>query len=144
MIIVLGVCLWLWIMSWSHPLDDLALIQRAETADAELTETFGDEEAGPRDHVYPIDVGIYRFRIPDGREFRARIKSEPGQLQQRAKIEYLPEHPSVNRLKGLGGQSIAEWIWRKVLGGAVLFGMLVGPGIGMLWRAIRGVEDPPA
>ncbi len=71
-IIAGGIGLWLWIMSWSHPLNDLALIQRADTADAELTETFEDEEAGPRDHVYPIDVGIYRFRTPDGREFLAQ------------------------------------------------------------------------
>ncbi len=40
----------------------------------------------------------------------------------------MPDRPSVNRLKGLGCQSIAEWLLRKVLGGAVLFGMLPRSG----------------
>jgi hypothetical protein len=44
-------------------------------------------------------------------------------------VEYLAEDPTVNRLKGYGSSSFADWLVRKILLGGFLFALLVWPGL---------------
>jgi len=127
-LLIVGMC-WFWYSLVGNPFDELALIRHAATAPASLADTWEDEQSDFRDHVYISDVGIYRFQIPDGREFMARARAPIGELRSEEAVEYLPDDPSVSRIKGDGCQSVGEWLWRKVGLGVLLLAMFVTPGI---------------
>jgi len=82
-----------------------------------------------RDAVYPIDVGVYIYRIGDGREFTTLDGTPVGELRERLQVEYLPDKPAVSRIKGDGCQAVTEWLWRKVCPWALLLLLLCSPGV---------------
>ncbi|HLQ46072.1 MAG TPA: hypothetical protein VK137_15130, partial [Planctomycetaceae bacterium] len=76
--------------------------------------------------------------LPDGREVRGATGSQGGRLPPElvnapqtvtVDVEYLAEDPTVNRLKGYGSSSFADWLVRKILLGGFLFVLLVWPGL---------------
>jgi hypothetical protein len=83
----------------------------------------------------------YTYRLPDGRELeesshdhRGPLSEELVDLQQpyRIEVEYLPEDPTVSRIKGGGSQGLSEWIWRDVGLGGLLLAIFLLPGIRLL------------
>lgn len=46
-------------------------------------------------------------------------------------VEYVPAHPSVNRLKGEGSQSFAGWFLRTGLSGLLLV-LFLAPGVKLI------------
>ena len=55
-------------------------------------------------------------------------------------VEYLPDDPSVSRIKGSGCQSVTEWLWRNVGLGIVLLAMLVAPSIVLFRQGFREIK----
>jgi len=128
-----------WYYFAGNPFEELALIRRAEIATGSLSATYEDEQEDYRGHVYLTDVGIYIFQLPDGREFKASTKRPTGQLKEREDVEYLPDKPAVNRVKGDGSQTVAEWFVRKVAIGSLLLVLALSPGAVLLRHAVRRI-----
>jgi hypothetical protein len=141
-LLVLGAC-WFWYSLIGNPIDELALIRRAQIAPGSLVETREHEAEDDRGHVYSSDVGVYSFRVPDGREFNTMTGAPTGELQETVSIEYLPDDPAVNRVKGDGCESVLEWLWRKVGLGLLLLALFVRPGVGLLLQAVRDMRRLP-
>ncbi|MEX1128827.1 MAG: hypothetical protein WEB50_09700 [Vicinamibacterales bacterium] len=114
--------------------------RRVESALADLVD-------GPGQHAIRVgDDGranfyhsiAYAFHLADGREVRGATGSQDGRLPpelvnspqtSKVDVEYLAEEPTVNRLKGYGSSSFADWLFRKILLGGFLFALLVLPGL---------------
>ena len=140
-LLVLGAC-WLWHYSFGNLLDELALIRRAQVAPGSLVETSEHEEEDYRGHVYFSDVGVYTYRLPDGREFKTLVRVPTGGLKEQQAVEYLPDNPAVSRIKGHGCQSVGEWLWRKVGLGGLLLALFVSPGVVLLRDGVRDMRKP--
>lgn len=132
------------VLFWYHiagnPLNEIALIQRAKVATCILVDTYEDEHENEHGHVYVSDVGIYAFRLPDGREFKTLNRVPSGQLEEQLEVEYLPDNPSVNRIKGDGCQSVVEWLWRKIGVGGLFLLICITPGFLVLQDGIRKLK----
>jgi len=142
---LIGICLLLgalWLLGHvvGNPLDELALIRRAEVASCTLGETYEGEQESERGHVHTFDVGVYAFTTRDGREFKTLTKAPTGQCAAEETVEYLPENPEINRVRGDGCSSVAEWIWRKIGLGTVLLVLFASPGVVMLREAVRDMR----
>jgi len=123
-----------------NPLDELSLVRRAKITTGSLIETREHEEEDYRGHVYLSDVGVYSYRLPDGREFKTITRVPTGQLKEQREVEYLPDNPAVSRIKGDGCQSVKEWLWRKASLGSLLFALLVSPGIILLRNGFHSLR----
>jgi hypothetical protein len=116
--------LWLWIYLLGNPINELALIRRGVTAKGFFT--------GPNDSY------DYEFRLPNGQMVEGKTGViayyMPGYVIE---VEYLPDNPAVNRIKGDGCSTVTEWIWSNV-GLLILF---FSPGVGLIfWRFRRKPE----
>jgi hypothetical protein len=136
---ILGAC-WFWYHLVGNPLDELAIICRAQIATGTLVETNEHEEEDYRGRVYFSDVGVYTCLLRDGREFKATTRVPTGQLKEQEEVEYLPDNPAVNRIKGDGCGSIMEWLWRKIGFGSLLLALLASPGIVLLRNGVRDIR----
>ena len=138
-LLVLGACLF-WYQLAGNPLAELALIRRARIAPGSLIDTqeYGGED--DRGHVYLSDVGVYSYRLPDGREFKTTTRVPTGKLIEQREVEYLRDNPRVSRIKGDGCQSVTEWVCRKVVLGSLLLALFVSPGLVILRNGIREIK----
>jgi hypothetical protein len=136
---IVGACGFVWHIA-GNPLHELALIRRAQVTIGTLTDHYEDErEHGHR--IYPIDVGLYRYHVPDGREFEVVTKVPPGELKEQEEVEYLPAKPHVSRIKGDGCQTVAEWLFNKVCMGGLLVSMACVAAIsGLILPGIREIK----
>ena len=116
-------------------------MRRANIATGTLVTTHEDEQEDYRGHVYFSDRKVYAYRLPDGRQFKAITRAPTGHLNEQRKIEYLPDNPSVNRIKGDGCQSVMEWLWRTVGLGPLFSAALVSPGVIMIRNALHGLPE---
>ena len=140
-IVVIIVGCWFWHHTIGNPLDELALIRRAQIAAGSLVETYEHEEQDYRDHVYFSDVGVYTYRLPDGREFKTTTRVPTGQLNEQVEVEYLLDNPTVSRVKGDGSASVTDWLWRKVGLGSLFLALLCSPGIYLVKKGVRDLRD---
>jgi hypothetical protein len=119
-----------------NPLREFVLIQKADTITSFLVNHY---KAGKENMKNPseAEIGIYSFRIPDGRKFEITRTFPPPLLKEKLLVEYLAEDPTINRVKGEGCKTITELIWKKgVLGGLFLL-ILISPGIFLFKNEIR-------
>ena len=141
LIAVLVAC-WFWYYSMGNPLHELALIQRGHVVAGSIVDTWEDAESpGERSGTRWYHGVAYRYRLPDGREFTQHTKSRSGRLEAEfqnlkqpypIQVEYLPDNPTVSRIKGDGCGSGMEWFcWKIVLGG-LLLAVFVSPGATLL------------
>jgi hypothetical protein len=138
-LLILGAC-WFWYSLCGNPLDEFALIRRAQIVPGALLETHEDEQEDYRGDVYFSDVGVYAYRLPDGREFKTITKAPTGHLKKQRQVEYLPDNPAVSRIKGDGCQSVMEWLWRKVGLGSFLLVLFISPGIVLIRNGVRDIK----
>jgi hypothetical protein len=129
--------LWFWYGIVGNPLHELALIRRAQVAPCVLVETHENEHED-RGHLYFTDIGVYAFHVLDKGEFKTTTEVPTGCLKKQEEVEYLPDAPSVNRVRGDGRQSIIEWLW-KYVGGMLFLALLLSPGIVLIHRGIRDI-----
>lgn len=125
-----------WFSIFGNPLNDLALLRRAKTAQGEITsaeEDVGDGDLGQAIWTHRAE---YAFKLPDGRQVIGSFEGS-GRLRRdltiplSVEIEYLPENPTISRVKGMGAESFPGWIMRTLLSFAFLT-MAVAPGIKLL------------
>lgn len=135
-LICMIVALWFMWEMVGNPFDELALIRKAETTNCTLIDSYIDETEGYRGKVFFADVGIYSFFVSDGSEFKAIDRAPLGKLKEYQEVEYLPDNPKVNRIKGEGCQSITEWLWRKIGIGSFLLLMFLSIGFIVLKSSI--------
>jgi hypothetical protein len=121
-----GFLFWLGIVEGSGgtPLSQLALIRRGFTTQGVITESWGDPEDG-----YGAK---YTFQLLDGRVYDGKADGKHGNDGTRITVEYLPDDPTINRIKGEGSLTIKDWLWRQCGLGGLLLIMFLAPGMGML------------
>ncbi|MCH7751741.1 MAG: hypothetical protein IH898_06250 [Planctomycetes bacterium] len=126
-----------------NPIHELALIRSAEVAQGTLIESFQEHDAAYKDRgrLDVWKVGVYSFRVPDGRKFNVVDEAAIGQLKQERTIEYLPDNPNVNRFQGEGSQSIMSWLFGKVILGTLLLVLIVSPGLVVLRERIKRSQE---
>ncbi len=114
---------WLWSSLAGSPLDELALIRNAHITKGFIVDTWEDVESGDR-RVQWYHGAEYTFRLPGGREITSGYSNASGRLKDKfrdlqkpypVEVEYLPKNPQISRLKGRGAQTIAGWLWRKLI-----------------------------
>jgi hypothetical protein len=137
---LVGACWFWWHEIGGNPLNELALIRRAQVTTGSLIDTYEHEQEDDRGHVYFSDVGVYAYRVPDGREFKTLTRVPTGQLEERRQVEYLPDKPAVSRIKGHGCQTVTDWLWRKVGLGSFLLLLICSPGICLIQTGLRGTK----
>jgi hypothetical protein len=145
---ILGAC-WFWYYLVGNPLDELALIRGAQVAAGFIVDTWEDVEDGDEGGTHWFHGVTYTYRTPDGREFTQSIKNGSGRLKDELQdlqqpypieVEYLPDNPTVSRIKGNGCDSITEWLWRKVGLGSLILTLFVSPGIVLLRNGVREIR----
>ena len=126
-----------------NPIHELALIRNAEVAQGTLVESSREDDAAYKDRgrVDAWKVGVYSFRVPDGRKFNVLDKAPIGQLKQERTIEYLPDNPDVNRFQGEGSQNIMSWLFGNVILGTLLLVLIVSPGLVVLRKGIKRSQE---
>jgi hypothetical protein len=112
--------LWFWIYLLRNPINELALIRRGVTAKGFIAD--------------PNDFYDYEFRLPNGQMVEGKTGViayyMPGSVVE---VEYLPDNPAVNRIKGDGSSTVREWLWSNV-GLLILF---FSPGVGLIFWGVR-------
>jgi len=144
LIITALACFWLYnglIDAWQ----ELSLMRNHETCYGHIIETW-EEVTGETDDGRPMweHGGTYTYRLPDGREFTQGTR-DPGRLAPEfqnlsqpypIEVEYLPDNPTVSRIKGYGPKTIAGWL-RTEVGYREFYPLiLLALGIYLLWKAI--------
>lgn len=135
-------CFWLYLAG--NPVDELALIRRAQVAPGFIVDTWEEPEDGDDGRTHWFHGATYTYRLPDGRKFTGsahgsgRLNLEP---PYPVEVEYLPDHPSVSRIRGSGSSSITDWLWRKIGLGSLLLALLVSPGVAMVRAGIREMRN---
>jgi hypothetical protein len=128
---IVMVGLLVWYVRGGNSLNELALIRRAQVASGSLVDTGEYEQEDYRGHVYYSDVGVYAYRLSDGREFKTCARVPTGQLEEQEDVEYLPDNPAVSRIAGDGCQTVTGWLCRQV-GLGVFCVVFAIPGIALL------------
>jgi len=139
---------WYWYYLAGNPIDELALIRRAQVAQGFIIDSWEDVVDGDdgRPHWFAL---TYTYCLPNGRKFTKSTKSYSGRLKEELQelqkpypieVEYLTNNPTVSRIKGEGSDSFSDWLWRKVGLGILFLGLLVSPGVVMLRNAIRNIR----
>lgn len=144
---IIGVC-WFFYSVLGNPIDELALILRAETAPGfviDAREDVEDSETG----THWFHAAAYRYELPDGRQFTGCTRSRSGRLKGEfcyleapypVEVEYLPDNPEVSRLKGDGSDSITDFLWRKAGLGLVMLSIFLWPGITLLRKGFSEMK----
>lgn len=122
---IIGACLY-WNYLFGNPLEELALINRGQTARGFIIETSEDILDSDQGSKW-VSQRTYNYRLPDGREFAGKTGDIPGQLKGEIKepyaieVEYLPDNPVVSRIKGYGNDTVRSWMWHNVVSVAWYF-----------------------
>ena len=128
-----------WLYFVGNPISELALIRRGGTAQGFISSFRTKvEDAGPS-KMADFRYATYTFQLPDGRIFRGEADDHRGTLPDdlsRIEVEYLPDDPTVNRIKGSssGSATIGDWLLRKVCVGGLLLAMALSPGALIIYR----------
>jgi hypothetical protein len=128
-----------WYAMVGNPFNDLALIRRGVTTAGIITalhEDIGDDSEG---RAVFFHSASYAFQLPDRRTIKARTRDYSGRLPpddipRKIQVEYLPDDPSVSRIKGTGSPTVTDWLWRKLGFGGLLLLMCLSPGIAILYK----------
>jgi hypothetical protein len=105
--------------------NELAIINHAEVVRAELVEV-GTSRDDPRTGDTGGALGTYRYRMLNGQEGNISISGDtlndiPGYADSGiVEVEYLPENPSVKRVKGSGNTNLSDLRFWTVFKGVLL------------------------
>jgi len=148
---IAGAC-WLWGGIIGNPLDELALIRRARIAPGRIVHTWEDVDDSDDGRTLWSHGVTYTYRLPDGRELRQDSPYAPGRLRDEfrdlqepypVEVEYLPEDPRVNRIKGDGSESLWELFWRELILGGFLLAAFSAPGVVLVRDGLRKLLQRP-
>jgi hypothetical protein len=149
-VIWIGVVLWFCLGGFKESKEEAALIQRGQATPGVIVRASEECDRGESSKVWYWTVA-YRYQLPDGQvleqkeegsgrldpELRDRIPPYPVQ------VVYLPDEPSISRLK-MGEWAKAEvWLTRKVVKTLVFLGVFLTPGIWIVVTSIRDKSKDP-
>ena len=120
-------------------LDELALIREARVTEATFVGFSEFDGEDSRGDYYAGADGAYQFTV-NGKDYYAKSTQSSSNFSETAKVEFLDHDPTVNRMHGRGVQTIREWLLRKVLGGLVMLGFFLAPGIAQLDSAHKAYK----
>ena len=137
-----------WLHLAGNPLNEMALINRGLTTKGvikDVRENYEDCDSCPGRKYLSYNAS-YTFQLPNGQTVEAETKDSSGLrpdiIANGIEVEYLPDSPSVNRIKGTGSPTITDWLWRKVGLGSLLLVMCLSPGVGLIhWGFRRKTEN---
>jgi len=122
--------------------DELALIRHAAIAPGVVTDNWQEIDTNEYGVPYVSGRGVsYKYWLPDGRSFSTTAnyyETLPPNLPDSVQVEYLPDSPSISRIKGYGSSSIVGWIFGSLLIERYMSIMLLALGI---WLMQKGVRD---
>jgi len=142
-------CFWLYttlIDAWQ----ELTLMRNHETCFGYIIETWEDMTGEADDGRLIWEHGAtYTYRLPDGREFtqytrgHGRLKPEFQDLSQPypIEVEYLPDNPTISRVKGDGPNNITGWLRTEVGYWAFFPLILLAIGVYLLWKAVSELRN---
>jgi hypothetical protein len=138
---------WFWLYLVGNPINELALINRGVTAKGvikDVREGYEDCDSCPG-RKYLTYNASYTFQLPNGQTIEAETKDSnglrPDIIANGIEVEYLPDSPEVNRIKGTGSPTFTDWIWRQGGIGGLLLVMCLSPGVGLLYWAVHPKPD---
>ena len=144
-LLILGAC-WFWHHLCGNPFAELALIRHGRVTSGFIVDAWEVVTEGDTGQTIWSHGATYTYTLPDGRTFTQRTRDASGRLrdefqnlqQPRAiKVEYLPDNPSISRIKREGNDSLGEWLWRKVGLGGLLLAALLSPGVVLIRSGIH-------
>lgn len=139
-ILILGFYFWRYFSG--NPVNEFRLITKGKIANgyitsAEESSEYVEQNDGRTGGMAYQFYYKYYFILPDGKKIYDSATTGgqlPGDLccldnepPYEVKVEYLPNNPTINRVKDYdaGSRTIGNWLWRKVgLGGILLVGTL--------------------
>lgn len=142
---IVGAC-WFLFYSGGNPLHEIALIQHGKVAPGFIIDTWEDVEDDESGRIHWFHGAVYKYYLPDGREFTERTKERSGRLGAEfrnltypypVEVEYLQYKPTVSRIRGDGHNSTLSWLLCKVVLGCVLLILFCTPGIILIRDAVR-------
>ncbi len=145
--LLVGAC-WFWWQIGGNPLNELALIRHGFTVPGFITDAWEDVNDDEYGRTHWSHSVTYRYRLRDGREFMGAVHGS-GRLKRdvsyrdrpySVEVEYLPEHPSVSRIKGAGCQTVMEWLWRRLGLGSLVLVLFCSPGLYLVQRGLRDLS----
>lgn len=146
---IAGAC-WFVLFSTGNPLDELALIRRAQIAPGFIVDAWEDVADDDRGGAHWSHAVEYKYRLRDGREYTSYTLPRSGRLKDEFRdmvkpksieVEFLPNNPSVSRIVGCGCQSVSEWLWRTVFLRGVFLVAFSSPGVIFLRIGLREMKE---
>jgi uncharacterized protein DUF3592 len=141
MLTVGGFLFWLYLVG--NPINEMRLITDGVTAKGVITdvrEGYEDCDSCPGRKYLHYNAS-YTFQLPNGQTVEAETKDSnglrPDIIANGIEVEYLPDSPEVNRIKGTGSPTFTDWIWRKAGIGGLLLVMCLSPGVGLIHWGVR-------
>lgn len=138
------VCYWQYKIITGNAWDELMLIQHHETCSGFLVDASWET-----DYYSVYSRVTYTYSIPDGRQFTQEISGHDTEKYQSwdlpypipIEVEYLPDNPSVSRIKGDGPYSSESWLWHELVGhGLFINWILIAIGIYLLYREVKELK----
>jgi len=128
---------------------DLMLMRHHETCSGFIVDTWEDVDENEASAEFWHYYVIYKYSLPDGQEFTqsmshsGRLKSEFRDLSEPypIEVEYLPDNPTVSRIKGDGPNSIPSWLRSSVGYWAFFWLPLLALGIYLLWKEVGELRE---
>lgn len=145
---VVGLTAWL-----GNPTHSLKLILRGQTAPGQIVDAWEDIDQDEYGRTHCYYQASYTFSLPGGLQHTATTLPRSGRLQAEfvnlpqpvpVEVEYDPEDPSINRIKGGGSQTIARWLLVDVGMGVTLAALLASPGAWLVRDGVRAYRASPA
>jgi len=131
-----------WLNGLGNPLRDLALVRRGHTVQGKIIDTSEDIDSGDYGQDASSHNETYVYETSTGQRFIQTSPSSSGRLREdihlpvSVEVEYLPENPSISRIKGTGSETIPEWIGRTLLS-LSLFALFASPGVLLVTQGIK-------
>lgn len=131
--------------------EEFELIQNGKTTSGFIIDTWEDAEPNDGGGVDWYHGAKYTYVLPDGRDFEdttsgsGRLKEEFRYLSQPLpiEVEYLPNKPSISRIKGDGPNSIPDIFRDQFWPYGLLTPIFLLMGGYYLWATIRDMKRIP-
>jgi hypothetical protein len=144
----------LWYAFLGYIFKERALILHARTVPGHIVSAWNPSPISNGTDPGPWHQVEYTYQLPNGRQLWQDTRDSRGFQHwvkgQSVEVEYLPDDPTVSRIKGdksgsLDDESytISDWYWRKASLGAVVLAQFLIPGVLVIRARLRKLHPKP-